>query len=266
MAGWLIQTITAPLAISLDALSFLASALCFGAIRTPEPPPCPRDERGNVWREISEGLHFVAYDRLLRPLAASGAITTGFGGVFGAGYVLYVTQELGLSPAGIGVMEAIRYVGFLAGTLVAGRAAHRLGVGPATVAGLSVLGLGWLLVPFVPLVGGTAGDTGLRPIGLTLLAAGHVLTGFGNTLGTVNGSSLRQMATPDRLIGRMHTTFRFVGRGSLPLGALLGGVLGESIGVSTTLAVGAMGMLLGPLWLVFSPVGRLRSLPTPEVK
>ena len=65
---------------------------------------------------------------------------------------------------------------------------------------------------------------------------------------------MRQEITPDRLLGRVNATERFMVYGAIPLGALLGGLLGEWIGVPATLVVGMLGMLFASLWLLLSPV------------
>jgi len=82
----------------------------------------------------------------------------------------------------------------------------------------------------------------------------------------VNQVSLRQAITPDRLQGRVSATFRVIVWGVSPIGAVVGGLLGEVIGLRATLLVGAIGVFLEFGWLLFSPVRLLRQLPLGRVQ
>jgi MFS family permease len=256
LAGTLVQVVMPPLAIALDSLSFVVSGLLVGLIDAREDAGLrPRRRRRSIWHEIGEGLQVVARDDMLRALAGCGVALNIFGGIFAALYVLYVTQQLMISPFSLGVLGAVRSGGFVVGAVLATVIARRIGVRMTTVGGYFLIGGGWLLVPVVGV--GTS-------ITLPLLVIGHALSGFGNTLANVNASSLRQATTPDRLLGRVQATFRFLGRGVVPIGALLGGLLGETVGVRTTLLISVLGMLVGPCWLLLSPVAPLRTLPEAE--
>lgn len=205
LAGVLVQALTAPLAILADALSFAASALCLGLVRVREPAPPPVARRPGAWREIVEGLRFVAGDRLLRALAGTRGTWEFFDNVILAVLLLYVTRELGLSPALLGLAFAGGPAGFLVGNLLSPRAARRLGVGPAAVWGAVVGSAGAL---FYTLAGG--------PVAVTMLVTAELLMGFGAGLYSIPTNSLRQTVTPDRLLGRMTASFDVLSRGVAP--------------------------------------------------
>ena len=97
------------------------------------------------------------------------------------------------------------------------------------------------------------------------LVVGFFVNGLGNPLYNVNASTLRQVVTPDRLLGRMQAAWRFIGRGGLPVGAILGGVIGEAYGVRAALLLASLGMLVAPVWLLLSPVRALRDPNAPRV-
>ncbi len=143
LAGGLVQWVTAPVAVLLDALSFLLSALLLGRIRTVEPPT-PAAAQSRVWGEIGAGLRAVAGAPLLRALAGSAATFNFFDNFLFAVYVLYLTRELGLGPAAVGAVFAIGGAGGLLGALLAGPIARRIGLGRALVGAILLAGLGEL--------------------------------------------------------------------------------------------------------------------------
>jgi MFS family permease len=254
VAGGLVQAITAPVTLVVDALSFLVSAASLGIIRVPEPAPAPREHGRNIWAEIAEGLQVVLGNPLLRSIAGCTATSNFFSNVLFAVYVLFVTRELRIEPAVLGLIFSIGSVGALLGALLAGRIAQQFGLGP-TIAWVPCVGApGGLLVPLA---------SGSRELAIPLLVVSQFLIGLTGPIYNVNQVSLRQAITPDRLQGRMNASMRFIVWGTLPLGSLLGGALGERFGLQSALLVGAVGVLLAPLWVVFSPVRNLREAPVP---
>jgi MFS family permease len=252
LAGVLIRFLGAPFAIALDAVSFVISAASLAWIHTPEPVPVVPAKRPGVWREISEGLHVVFDNRLLWHIAGCTATNNLFSSMVGAVYVLYLSRQLGLTPETLGLIFAAGAPGFLIGALIAQRWAERLGVGPAIITA-SVLGsLAALLVPFA---------RGPRPVLVGMLMLAGFLMGIGNVVYNVTQVSLRQAITPGRLLGRMNASMRFLVWGTLPLGSLIGGALGQTIGVHQTLIVGAAGGLPAVLWVLFSPLRTLKQQP-----
>ncbi len=253
-AGVLIQLLTAPVALVVDSISFLASALFLWRIRAAEPEPARPDQQQNVWRDIGEGLHIVLGNPLLRSLAGCTATWNFFSNLSFAVFVLYVTGELGITPVTLGLVFSVGAPGALIGALIAGRVARRFGLGPAIVGAALLGGFSWATVP---LAGGPL------PLVMAMLIGGQFLGGMMGVIYNINQVSLRQAITPDRLQGRMNATMRFIVWGTIPIGSLIGGVLGETIGLWPTLVVGAAGEVLAFLWVLLSPVRRLREQPIP---
>ena len=246
-AGGLVQLIGAPLAIAVDAFSFLVSAVSIGSIRTQEPTIKPAEEGTNLRREIKEGLHLVFGEQRLRALAGCIGSLNLFNAIFEAVQILYFTRQLGLNAGWLGVIFAGGSVGFLLGALFAERLTRKLGLGRSLVLGVLVTGASDLLVP---LAGGIS--TLWLVVGVLVLA--QFFFGIGLTIFQIGQVSLRQSLTPDHLQGRMNATLSMVAWGIAPLGGLLGGVLGQLIGLSPTLVLAAAGEMLSVFWLVFSPV------------
>lgn len=250
IAGVVIQFLSAPLAIVLDAISFVASGGLIGLIRQREGST-GRPIRAPMLVEVREGLSVVLGNPLLRSIAGSTGTFNFFSSALFALFILFATRELKLGPAQIGVIFSIGGVTGLIGSLTAGRVANRLGVG-RTIVGASLLA-GLALVPVAAASAGTA----------WLLILSVMLGSFANPIYNINQVSLRQAITPHRLQGRMNATMRFLVWGTMPLGGLLGGALGASLGLRAAIAVAAAGGLLAFPWVALSPVRTLRAIPEP---
>jgi MFS family permease len=252
LAGMLVQIFTAPAAILLDAISFLISGALLSTIHRTEPAPSGRVERRSIWTEIGEGLRAVRCHRLLLPLATSTAIGNFASGLISAVFVLFLTRTLSLTPFLIGLTYAAGSLGGVGGAVLATYAARRFGIGPAIIGGKALMAFSSLLIP---LAGGPVA------VSIALLIVSRFLGSGGAVVSNVNQVSLRQAITPDRLQGRVNATMRFINWGAIPLGALLGGVLGEAIGLRPTLYLSVVGMSLGLLCVVFSPVQAVQQTP-----
>jgi MFS family permease len=250
LAGVLVQTITAPLAILFDALSFLVSAASVALIRKPEPAPTPHAERVGAWSEILVGLRVVFGDPVLRATVAAGASWSFFGGAYATLYNLFLLRELGVRPAEYGVLVAMGGVGALLGALGAGRLTRRVGLGRALI---GVMVLSGLVALLTPLAGGTHTQV------LLMLGASQLVGDFGGAIEGIAVTSLRQAVVPDRLLGRANASAGFLIGGVHPIGALLAGALAGAIGMRATLLIAVIGGLLRALWIVFSPVRDLRA-------
>ena len=249
-AGLLVQALTAPVTLLVDAFSFIGSALFLTRIRVQEPPVA-EDGRDGVLQSLRSGLRYVLGDELIRPELLCTATINLFNFVFHAIFVLYATEELGVRPAVLGLALGAGAVGGIAGALVAVRVERLIGIGPAFTLGCVLFPLPLVLVP---LASGTELAIAL------MLGVAEFLSAVGVMILDVNGNSLMLLRTPDRLRSRMSGTYRFVNYGVRPLGALIGGGLGTAIGLQTTLWIGVLGALGGVLWLVFSPIPRLRTV------
>jgi MFS family permease len=253
LAGALVQILTAPLAIAADAFSFLVSAASLAWIRTPETGSGSAGGTRNMAAEIREGLRFVFSHPILRAFAAASAITNFFVDIHLAVFVIYMVRELGVSPVILGGVYAVGSAGGLLGSIVANRLGKWFGMGPVI---LGAQGLVTLAVLAIPL----SGDD--PRIAVPVIALAEAVWGFSVVVYVVHSVSLRQMLTPDRLQGRAAASLRFVSWGIAPFGFLLGGVLGEWIGLTGTLLVAAVGPALSVVWLFLSPVPGLRGNPS----
>jgi MFS family permease len=256
IAGALVQLITAPVAVLVDALSFVASVISLLLIRVKEPVPVHQDGEtsGNIWSELREGLGVVLGNPLLRSIAGSTATSNLFGNGLQAIFVLYLTRELGLQPAIVGLIYAASGPGALLGALVAGDASRRFGLGATIIGSAAMSQVANLLIPLA---------SGPLPVLIAILMLASFLVGICNPVYNINQVSLRQAITPDRLQGRMNASMRFIVWGTIPLGSLLGGALGQTIGLWPTIVAMALCGLLAPLWVLFSPVRQLRVQPVP---
>jgi MFS family permease len=256
LAGLLIEFLSAPFAILLDAFTYAVSALTLGLIRRPEPAPSPPTTKINLVHEVSEGLRVVFGNQYLRAIAGEAASYNVFWNVIEAVYILYAVQRLGLRPGVIGLVFTLGSTGAFLGALMANKLASRFGVGPTLLGAMALACLVPLLIPLAS--GQTIGA-------VALLTTAAFLGGIGVAISNIHAVSLRQAITPNRLLGRMTASYRFLIYGTIPLGALLGGFLGEKIGLRPTLLVGALGISVAWLWVLFSPVRTLRQIPaSPE--
>jgi predicted MFS family arabinose efflux permease len=249
IAGALVQALTAPIAIFLDALSFLASVISLALIRKPEAPPPPAAARRRATHEIRDGLNFLFRQPILRAFAVTAAIRGFFGNFFAALYSLYAIRVLGLGPAALGLAIAMGGLGSLAGALAAQRIGRRYRLGAVLIGAYAVRILAGLLTA---LAGGSVA------LAAGMLMGAQFLGDAAETLYGINEVSLRQTVTPDGLLGRVNASAALLPQCAAPLGALAGGVLAELIGVRSTIFLAVLGPLLGLAWLVLSPVRNLR--------
>jgi MFS family permease len=254
VAGVLVQLISAPMAMLVDALSFVVSVFSLLLIRLPEPTPSHAADGHGIWRELREGLAVVLESPLLRSIAGCTATSNLFGNAIQAIFVLYATRDLGLPPALIGLIYAASGPGALLGAIIAGASARRFGLGATIVASIGLTAISNLAIPVA---------RGPVPVITAILMATTFLEGIGNPIYNINQVSLRQAITPDRLQGRMNASMRFIVWGTIPLGALLGGALAQAFGLWPTIVAMALCGLLAPVWVILSPVRQLRVQPEP---
>ena len=253
LAGALIGLLTAPFAIALDALSFVVSALMLRRIKGRSDVP-QVEGATSVWREIGEGLKLVWENRTLWGLAWLAGLWQFLHHMQIAVLILFATRQLSLSAGAIGFAYACGGLGCVLASVFAERLSARIGVGPVIVAGLMVTAAGWQAF-------GLLGGSGW--VAMLALGAAMLVFDFGAILYAINYLALRQAITPDRLLGRMTATMRFLTVASAPLGSLVGGALATAIGLrGTLLVVGALGLALALAAVLWSPVRQHRVLPT----
>jgi len=251
-AGALVQAVGSSAAVAVDSVTFLVSAMAVGAIRSPEPKPTvPEGGHAGLVEGIAQGLRFVFGNALLRAIAATTATSNFFSGIAAAVEIVFLVRQVHASPGVIGLLFALGGVGGVAGAFSAGPIARRVGGARATIIGIAG-SVGALLIPLT-----------MPGAGLLYFGAGLLMVSFSATVYNVNQVSFRQRLCPDRLLGRMNATMRFVVWGVLPIGALIGGIMGAVFGLRTTLLIGALGQAVAGIWLLASPMRRLRDFPDP---
>jgi MFS family permease len=249
LAGWLVQVVSPPTVLLLDAAGFLVSAAFFIALREPDSA-APRRARSGLREEIGEGFRWLRGDAVLLRLTLSiGLANLAWYAVQGV-MVPFATHELQLTPAVMGLaVGAIGPAGLL-GSLSATLAARRFGFGPTMVGCL----VGELLSRILLVLAG-----GPPVVAALVLGASQAVFGFIAPLFDVNANSLRQLETPQRLFGRVSAASNVIRMGMAPIGALIGAWIGEAAGPRATLAFAAF-VTLGAVWvLANSPVLRLRT-------
>jgi len=254
LGGVLAQAITAPLAILFDALSFFASAGALIRIRKPEPVPAPSKGVSSLWRDAWDGLRLVTRHRLLRGFV--GCSLTGNLAINAhlAVYILYLTRELHLQAATLGLIYALGGAGGVLGVTVVERLNGRFGMGRTIVVSQLFHGICLIALPLAASVGGRQA--------IILIAGVHFIWGLASTIYSVPAVSLRQAITPNHWQGRVAASTRVLTFGVSPLGFLIGGWLGEWVGLWPTLLLAGLGLLLSNLWLGLSPLPEVRSAET----
>jgi MFS family permease len=253
LAGGLVQAFTAPIAIAVDAVSFLLSAFFLGLIRQREDSNANSGKWKPMWGEIRDGLAVVFQSPILRSIAGCTATNNFFANVRFAVLTIYVVRELGIEPGLLGIIFAVGSVGSLIGALWGSAIARRWGIGPTLVGAILIGSIGSLALPAAQ---------GPFLFAVAMLMLGWFISSGANPVYNITQMSLRQSIIPLRLQGRMNASMRFIVWGTIPLGSLAGGALGEVIGIHTTLLVGAIGGLLAVIWVYFSPVRNLIQPPT----
>jgi MFS family permease len=248
LAGVLIGAVTAPYAVVADALSFVGSAAFLSQIRrVEEHVQAAAGPRQGMLSEVREGLRYLLRDRYFRAIAACTAYTNFFTSLGFAVFLVYAVRRLGLGAQEVGLVFSISNVGFLLAALTAGRVSARIGIGPTIIAASATIGPGLLLVPLAP---------ASHPI--PFLLAGLAISAYAGVTYNITALSYMQATTPNRMLGRMNATRRFIVWGTIPLGSLLGGVLASQLGLRTAIFVGAIGATVAFVPVLLSPFRSLK--------
>jgi MFS family permease len=236
LGGYLIQLLTAPVAVVFDAFSFLASALFLSRIPATRVPIAPAEDSG-----VRHGLRYVFRHPVLRAALACVTTLNFFTFIAQALAVLFASRTLGLPPGLFGLAFGLGAVGGLAGALLAPRLAKRYGVGRLVLVG-SIL--------FPAPIAVMALATGPHWLAATIIAAGEALSAAGVMIFDVNLNAVQTAVTADHMRSRVSGVFSTINYGSRPLGAVIGGLLGSWIGVRPTLLLAAVGGAMCCLWLL----------------
>lgn len=252
LAGLLVGAITAPITLSVDAVSYLFTAVGLISIRRREPRPDELAEHLPVGRAIAEGFGAVFGTRLLRALLTqSTVLNLCFHSVITL-FIVYAVRSLGLSPFKLGLVIGAAAIGGLFGALAATRVRNTIGLGHA----LAVTTIGVSTAPLLLLVPRDA-----SPLSVVVLVMAQLGYGSCMAMFNVNAITLRQVVTPARLLARMNATYRMLIWGAPPVGGIVGGVLGSALGLRTALVISLIAMTSPIAWIVFSPVFRLKEMP-----
>jgi MFS family permease len=248
-AGLLVRALSAPIALVADALTFLGSAVLLGRIAPQEAPP---DREGGG---VRTGVRYVTGSPVVRPILLATATINFFNFVFWALFVLYATRSLGIGAGTLGLVLGAGAVGGLAGSVVAAPLSRAIGLGPCLAVGCVLFPAPLLLVPLA---------SGSERAVLFLLFLAELGSGFGVMLLDISAGIVFAAVIPHELRSRVSGAYTFANYGVRVLGSLAGGWLGASLGLRPTLWIATAGALAGVLWLLPSPVLRIRTLPEPE--
>ncbi|HYH12822.1 MAG TPA: MFS transporter [Thermomicrobiales bacterium] len=253
LAGTLVGVLGAPVTLALDAMSYLWSAIFISRIEHEEPAPEPPTEERSLLREMRQGLQVLVTSPLLRALTGSHATIILAGHLFLAVYPLYMLNVLDLSARGVGLIYAAGGVGGLFGSLITTWTIRRIGTGQTIVWSAVLFGVFGLTIPMAVLAPAYA---------LPLVLFAEFAQWMTLVVFQIAEGSLRLAVTPDRLLGRVAASDQVLSNGLQPVGAFLGGVLGELFGVQEALLIGVAGMFCAGAWVWWSPVREIGAMPT----
>jgi len=269
MAGLVVQVVYPPLAIAIDATSYMASASVLSRIKQDE---IIKPSTVSVWHDLKEGLAIVLKDKRLRSIAGSTATSNFFSNVIFSILILYLVRQLGYTAAVVGTIFLIGGLGAFGGIALSSRLTRLLGVGPVIIAGMILGGLG--TIPYAlansSLSAPIFSATGIPVLGsfrldlnALILMMGGFVTSIGVVVYNINQVSLRQAIVPKSIQGRMNASMRWIVWGTIPAGAIAGGVLAEVFGLREAIVIGVIGGIFSFLWVFLSPVRSLKHVPEP---
>jgi MFS family permease len=247
-AGGIITLVAAPLAVLGDTIGYIASWVSLLLIRKPEP--IQTGPRMSAWNDIKEGLGVVFKDPRLRAITATTATANLFNSAFGVVLTKFMLVDLGMSPWLVGSVFGVGSLGGVLGAIIAMRVAKRLGVGNAIISGAVVFSLLSALFYFA------------TPENGVYLSAAILFSSFiGVLIYNISQVSYRQALVPAGLQGRMNASIRTLVWGIIPIGSILGGIVADVIGVRETVVLMALLGILAPVWVIFSPVRKVKEFP-----
>jgi MFS family permease len=257
-AGWLIQLLSAPVAMLVDGLTFIASAGLVARIREPElqAEPIPAESWPSIARDVVEGLRAVWRQPILRGMVVAGLAQNLAFGLVGTVFLLYVNQEVGFAPGILGMIFAVGGVSSFLGATIAGRL-PRVGIGAVMVASLLLAAVGEAFIPLA---------TTANAIGVLFLVGQQIVADSALTVYDINQVSLRQAIAPAHVLGRINASVRVTEIGAVLLGTVIAGYIGETVGLRETLWVGVGLSLLAAVALALSPVRAVRRIPEMAVE
>ena len=252
LAGLLVGILTAPITLTVDAVSYLLSMVMLLTVRKPEPSPQAGPGRAALASSAAEGLRAVFGSRLLRSLLLQSCTFNFCQNALVTVFVVYAIRTLGLTPAELGFVIGAGAVAAFAAAVFANRIAAAAGLG----ATLTAATLGACLSPLLLLV-----PRGSAPGALVILGAAQAISGATIVTYNIITVTLRQIVTPNRLLARMNGSYRMLLFGAGPLGAIAGGALGAALGLRPAMVITVLALLTPAIWILSSPVFRLTQMP-----
>jgi MFS family permease len=256
IAGWLVQILTAPYAILIDALSFVASALAIRTIAKPEIKITPRDNCRNFYHQALEGARVVAADQRLLALVRTNALAAFSYASLSTLYMLFVVRILGFAPGVLGMIFALGGVSSFFSSFGATRLVKRFGEGRALACGLVLQGISWICVPAA---------RGATPLAASLLIAQQVFGDAGGTVAIITSTAIPQILVPGHILGRVRATISFATTTALIAGSLVAGLAAELAGLRPVMYVSAFGMAAAGVLLALAPVWSMAAHDLPMV-
>jgi MFS family permease len=247
LGGILVQAVSAPFALLFDAGSFVVSSAFLATVRPRVREGTGEDVGGRMLTRIREGLRVTFLDPMQRALTIPRAILDFFDAFSASVIVIYVIREVGLSPGLMGLAFALSSVGFVAGSVVGPRFERRFGVDGAILWGLALVGAS----PYTMVA---ANDALPDWVNVAFFALPGLIGGFGGVIQHAGLQAVRQSITPERLLGRVYASASFVGDVLWLVGALAGGVFGETVGLRAAVVVLALGYAIPFVYALFSPL------------
>src|SRR5690625_2960940 len=235
----------------IHSFTLFISAFFLIFIRSKEASPIKSKKVTPLFTDIKKGLKFVLSNKYIRAISGEAATYNFFNQITWAVVILYVTRDLGIGPTLLGVIMATSSIGAIIGSLIANYLAERFKIGKTILWTMIVACSSPLLSPIA---------TGPTYVSTPILIISFFFGGMGVVISNIHVISMRQTVTPDRMLGKMNASYRFLVTGVAPIGALLGGVLGTVIGLRLTLVVGAIGSIAAVFWVLFSPVPYVETL------
>ncbi|MFE7119049.1 MFS transporter [Streptomyces sp. NPDC057654] len=254
LAAGLVTVLGAALALLLDALSYVLSAVCTARIGGREPAPAPREGRSTVGREIWEGLRYVRRHHVIAPVLHANAVTQAVLAGQQAVLTVYLVRVLGWSGTAVGLALGAQAAGGLLGALYATRCVGQFGPARTMITALAAAP-----VSYLPLLLSEPGRAGQATVYAALL-----VQGVSAAVGGLAQRAVRMSVCAPRMHGRMQTAGQLVCAGPAPLAALTAGLGATQLGLRTTLAIGGCLLLLPVLRLLTSPLRHVHRLPDPD--
>jgi len=247
LGGILVQAFGAPFSLLFDAGSFVASTCFLSTVRPRRADPPVTDGATTTLGQIVDGLRLTFRDPLQRAVTIPRAILDFFDAVSATVLVVYIIRVVGLSPGLMGLAFALSGCGFVVGSMVAPRLERRLGVGAAILLGLALV----VASPYTMVV---ANRNLPDAVNVLFFALPGLIGGFGGVIQHIGLQAIRQSITPERLLGRVYATAGVLGRVMWVMGALIGGFVGETVGLRPAVLILSLGYGAPFLYAVASPL------------